>query len=204
MNNQQQLGFDNLLNSADRINTARIFERKTSHLPDMMEEGLCYYRAMIADHHAAMIDGDIDEAMRLREEAHNLATRLNDGEPGILADDDAPGCVLERETAAEAGAVPLWGQQGDFVVTVGAMRVRVEMDGMFGISTLYSTWPGFSAHAIDTDRPFLSETGYRSFLGIHADYVPGLTPESFVQGVLAEYVATTLKGRLLNIGPRFA
>jgi hypothetical protein len=199
----QQLGFDSFLTTADRANADRIFERETSHLPATMDDALPYYREMIAAHHAAMVGGDIEEAMRLREEAHNLATRLNDGQPGILAGDDAPGCVLERETAAQADVVPLWGQQGEFIVSVGAMRVRVEMDGMFGIGANYMTWPGFSAHAVDADLPFLSETGYRSFLGIHADYVPGLTPETFVLGILSEYVKRTLKGRLVGIETRY-
>lgn len=204
MSTAQQLGFDNLLNSADRINTARVFERETGHLPATMEKALPFYRALIAAHHAAMIGGDIGGALRLRGEADKLATRLNNGEPGILANDDAPGCVLARETAAATGTIPQWGQQGDFIIAIGAMRVRIEMDGIFGIGARFSTWPGFAAHAVNTDQPFLSETGYRSFLGIHADYVPGQTPESFVQGVLAEYVAKTLKGRLVNIEPRFA
>lgn len=31
----------------------------------------------------------------------------------------------------------------------------------------------FSAHAIDGDKPFLFETGYRSFMGVQAELVPG-------------------------------
>ncbi|CAN7602484.1 hypothetical protein [Pararhizobium sp. LjRoot238] len=41
--------------------------------------------------------------------------------------------MLARLTAAETGKVPLWGQTGNFVVTVRDARVRAEMDGMFGI-----------------------------------------------------------------------
>jgi len=49
------------------------------------------------------------------------------------------------------------------------MRARIELDGIFGITGSICFWPGFSARAVDYDRPFLSQTGYRSFLGIYAD-----------------------------------
>src|SRR5690606_16264225 len=108
-----------------------------------------------------------------------LALRLNDGEPGILAHEGAPGRVLTRETAAPSGTVPLWGQEGDFIITVGRMRVRIALDGLFGIASSFAFWPGFAAHAVDYDRPFISQTDYRSFLGIHAAPVPDLTPDDF-------------------------
>ncbi|TXL75134.1 hypothetical protein FHP25_14715 [Vineibacter terrae] len=196
-----QLGFEALLASAEASNHAREQERATAHLPSSMLEGIPYYRLLIRQHHAAMLAADVDEAMRLRVEAALLARRLNGGETGILADDDAPGCVLARETSAEIGTVPLWGQEGEFIVTVGAMRVRIELKGMFCIGSRVSFWPGFAAHAVDMDRPYLSETGYRSFLGIHADPVPGLLPDEFVSKVIAAHVAGELKGRLLAIKP---
>ena len=195
----QQLGFEDFLTGAEIANNAHRLERETGHLPSTMAEALPFYRDLLIAHDAAMFGGDIEEAMRLREEADKLALRLNGGNPGILADDDAPGCVLERETAARPGVIPLWGQQGDFVVGVGTMRVRIEMDGIFGIGASYSAWPGFAARAVDLDKPFLSETGYRSFLGVHADYQAGLTPEAFAEIAITEYIEEVLKGRLVNI-----
>ena len=73
------------------------------------------------------------------------------------------------------------------------------MDGVFGICATASYWPGFSAHAVDVERPFISQTGYRSFLGVHADPTPGLTPETFVAEVIAAHVRRELKGKLLRI-----
>jgi hypothetical protein len=63
-----------------------------------------------------------------------------------------------------------------------------------------SVWPGFAAHAVDYDKPFLSETGYRSFLGCHAEMVPGLTPDVFVREMLQQYVNSECKGKLRRIG----
>lgn len=198
-----QLGFDALLQTADADNRSRVFERRTAHLPSTMQEGIAHYRLLIRQHHAAMLAAAVDEVMRLRKEARLLARRLNGGDTGILADDDAPGCVLARETAAAPGEVPLWGATGEFTVTSGEMRVRIELDGMFGIGTSTGFWPGFSAHAVDPDRPFLSETGYRSFLGIYAAPVSGLLPDEFALKVIETHVARDLKGRLLAIEPRY-
>ena len=198
-----QLGFDAVLAEAETDNRARIFERETGHLPDTMDRALPFYRVLLRQHNAAMLAADVDEAMGLREEARKLALRLNSGEPGIIAGPDAPGCVLARETAATSGAVPLWGQTGDFVVNVDTMRVRIAQDGIFGIGCGFSFWPGFSAHAVEFDRPFLSGTGYRSFLGIHAQPEPGLTPDAFAHEIIAAYIERDLKGRLMLIEARY-
>lgn len=197
-----QLGFDALLQSAETENRARELARETAHLPGTMDEAIPFYRLLIRQHHAAMLAVNVDEAMRLRREADLLALRLNGGDTGILADDDAPGYVLARAAAADSGTVPLWGQDGDFLITACAMRVRIELDGMFGIGSHCVYWPGFAAHAVDFDKPFLSETGYRSFLGLHADPVAGLLPDEFAAKVIAAYVARECKGRLVSIKPR--
>jgi hypothetical protein len=63
----------------------RQIERDTAHLPCTINEALPFYPTMIERDHAAMFCGEINEAMRLREEAHNLAVRLIGGEPGIPA-----------------------------------------------------------------------------------------------------------------------
>ena len=157
---------------------------------------------MIEKHHAAMQAADIEQAMSIREEAHLLAAKLNGGTCGIIAGPDAPGCILERKSAAPPGSVPLWGQAGEFVVTVGAMRVRIELHGMFGIGSTSCLFPGFYAHAVDLDRPFLSETGFRTFLGVSGQLVPGLTTEDFARETIAAHVRQELKGRLLPIETR--
>lgn len=198
-----QLGFDDLLVSAEAANRAREFERETGHLPNTMDDALPFYRVLLRQHHAAMLAGDCDEALRLRAEADRLACRLNGGRTGIIAGPEAPGCVLMDRTAAASGTVPLWGQCGDFVFDHGGMKVRIEIEGLFGIGMGFTFWPGFSAHAVEYDRPFLSETGYRSFLGIRADPVPGLLPDEFALKVVAGYVEKELRGRLPAIAARY-
>lgn len=198
-----QLGFDNLLVSADSENVARRFARETAHLPGTMPEGIAYYRVLIKQHHAAMLAADEDTVMTLREEAHLLARKLNDGEPGILASDDAPGCVLERECTARGGEIPRWGQQGTFIITVGSMKVRIELDGMFGIGATCMYWPGFAATVVEPDKPFISGTGYRSFLGIHAERVPNLLPDEFAANVIEAHIRHHMNGKLETVAARY-
>jgi hypothetical protein len=189
----QQLGFDALLADAKHVNDARAFDKLTSHLPSTMEDALLHYRQLIARHNEAMLAAEVEAAMSIREEAHNLAVRLNGGTSlGIIADDDAPGCVLAARTAAPCGTIPLWGQDGSFIVTVEDMRVRVELEGMFGIGASFCYWPGFSAHIVDRDLPFLSETGFRSFLGSHVQACP-MTPEEFVTATLSAHIRSLRK-----------
>jgi hypothetical protein len=198
-----QLGFNSLLDEAEEANTTRTLAKELAHLPGTMDEALPFFRTLMGRHHAAMLAGDEKEAMALREEADRLATKLNDYEPGIIAGDDAPGCVLERLTRAEDGTVPLWGQTGNFAIVHGAMRVQIEMDGIFGVASNVFPWLGFAAHAVEWDKPFLSETGYRSFIGLRGSLRPGMTPDSFAREIIALHVARELKGKLLAIKPEY-
>lgn len=198
-----QLGFDALLSETDKQNANQKLDRRTAHLPNTMEDAVGFLQTLIARHHEAMLAAEIATVMALRKEAALLALHLNHGEPGIIADENAPGSVLSARTAAQDGTIPLWGQRGVFTVTACGMQVRVEIDGMFGIGATSMYWPGFSAYALDRDKPFLSETGYRSFLGIAADAVPGFTPERFCISVIERHVERELKGRLLKIAPRW-
>ena len=201
--NPNQLGFDALLIDADEANRQGAFEKEYGHLPKTMNEALPFFRSLIEKHHAAMLAADIEQVMTLRNEAHKLALRLNNGEPGILAGPDAPGCTLARLTLAEEETVPLWGQGGIFTISASEMRVRIEMDGVFGIGAPYSPWLNFCVRAVDWHKPFLSETGFRSFLGIHADLVPGLTPDAFAVKVIEGHVRSQLKGKLRPIESRY-
>lgn len=196
-----QLGFAGLLMDADTANAQRQFDRETAHLPGTLAEALPCYRGMIERHHAAMLAADIETAMAIREDAHRLAEKLDRDNRGILAGPDVPGSVLECKIAAPPGTAPVWGQAGEFVVTIGTMRVRVEITGMFGIGSTTCLFPNFSAHAVDIDRPFLSETGYRSFMGVSGQLVPGLQPEAFVREAMATHIRKDLRGCLQAIQP---
>jgi hypothetical protein len=187
MTQPQQLGFGF---------DAMLEEKQTAHLPSGFDAGIVHYRGMLERHNEAMRSGDEKTAMGIRKEANRLAVKLNDGEPGILGGPDAPGYRLMDGTAAAPGAVPMWGQKGEFDIKVGDMPVHIKMDGMLGICQSMSLWPGFSANVIEPDKPFLSETGYRSFIGVHAEPSPGLTPDAFAAEVIRHFLKTECKGKL--------
>lgn len=184
-----QLGFDDLLVETDRVNQDQAFEKKTGDLPATWEEGLPFYRDLLTEHHLHMIDAEVEKAMALRERAYDLARKLNNGQPGILADENSSGCILCRETRAAFDETPLWGQSGEFMINVKGCDIRIAMNGIFGIGGAHCYWPGFSAHAVDKTKPFISETGYRSFLGVGMEPKAETSVRSFVRALIAQCLA---------------
>ena len=194
-----QLGFGDLLADADSANERAHKARAYASLPGTEAEALRFYRALIERHHAAMLAGDAETVMALRVEAHRLAEKLNNFEPGILADDDAPGSRLDRLTRAPEGAVPLWGQSGRFVIERDGLRIDIALDGIFGLTWSVYHWPGFGAYAVDWKKPFLTETGFRSFVAINARLIPGYAPDRFAREVIEGFIARENKGKLRPI-----
>jgi hypothetical protein len=81
-----------------------------------------------------------------------------------------------------AGDVPLWGQRGQFLVADGDVRALVEYEAGYG----GPLGAHFQFHVIDLDRPFISETGYRS----HFDTARGcMTVDEVARGILAAQLA---------------
>jgi len=199
---REQLGFDGLLAETDLINDRREPERQAAHLPDNMADGLVWFKGLLVRHHTAMMAADLTQILALRDEADLLARKLNGFESGILAHDDAPGCVLERESAAAPGTIPTWGQAGEFTLVLFNIPFRIEMGGILGISS-HNHWLGFAVHAVESSRPFITDTGYRSFLGCHADPAPGITPDSHCARMIETFVAHDLGGKLVPISPRW-
>lgn len=173
---------------------------RTAHIPSTMDEAIPYYRKLIERHNNAMMAGDKDAAMAVRREADELAYKLNGNDGcGIKGGPDSIVAKLERATAAPEGTFPLWGQTGDFVIDVDGIKVRIKQDGMFAVGSHAMFWLAFGAHAVDYDKPFISETGYRSFIGIFAPPEPGVTPEAFAKGVICGNLQRERKGKPYKI-----
>lgn len=83
------------------------------------------------------------------------------------------------------------------------MALRVDMGGLFGIGATAMPFLGFSVRAVDAEKPFLSATGYRSFLGVSVEPWRGITTDGFVRRAVELHVEQELKGRLLRIDPQY-
>jgi hypothetical protein len=146
-----------------------------------------------------MLDGDFAAAHAIREGAHLLARKLDTDKCGILACDDAPGNVLAQACAAEPEMPPLWGQAGRFALHAAHMEIAITLHGMFGIGARFGDWLGFEARALHPDQPFLSGTGYRSFLGVSMPRETGVTPTDFARRIIEAFVSHELRGRLVRV-----
>ena len=195
-----QLGFDGLLREAETGNRRHRLDRQTAHLPGDMEGAIRHHRRQIEAYHAAVQALDLAAAEKIGREARLMAVRVNHGEPGILATEDSPGRVISRRRAAKAGAVPRFGQAGRFRIEIAGVPVLIALDGMFGLG---GTPPGFAAHAVDFDRPFISETGFRSFLATFRKLTGGMTTADYVTASIAAQVAGDLKGKLRPIAAEY-
>ena len=167
-----------------------------------MEAAIAFHAEQIKNHHAAMLECDFDTALAIREDARLLAAKLNGGRCGIIANEHAPGCILARECAAITG-IPLWGQDGTFTTHINGIEIIVDMEGMFGIGSTAMAYLGFSVKAANFNKLFISETGYRSFLGCSVSPEKGMTTEGVVTRILNHYIANELRGKLVTISPRF-
>jgi hypothetical protein len=193
-----QLGFDSLLDEGAANNEMHQLKAKYPGLPATWDEAIPHYRRLLERCHAAFLAADRDEIARIYDEAEAIAYLMNGDTAGILSPDGA-GTRLAAATRSQPGAVPLWGQEGEFIVEAAGCRVRIEADGIFGIATRIVLMPGFAAHAVDGTKPFISETGFRSFIGIQADIVPGMAQDEFAIALIEHHVARANKGKLVKI-----
>jgi hypothetical protein len=135
----------------------------------------------ISDFDVAVIAGEAASCDAAMSRYDAAVWKLNGGTfTGAEMDDDSAGTVLERETAARAGTTPKWGQSGEFQIRVSGLRSVLRVSHRLRIRA------HFEFHAIDSDRPYISETGYRS----HFAAVPfGRTVTEAAELIFAEFIA---------------
>ena len=150
-----------------------------AELPTDRDELRAAAVAAVVEIDAAIMRGDGAAAEAASDRYEAVIWKMNGGtHVGSMADHDAPGQVIERHCAAVPGDVPLWGQRGQFLVADGDMRALVEYEAGYG----GPLGAHFQFHVIDLDRPFISETGYRS----HFDTAQGcMTVDEVARGILA-------------------
>lgn len=152
-------------------------------LPDSREALLAHAKASMQAFDTGIMVGDEQAAQAAQVNYAAAIWYLNNRTFfGCRGGPDAPGYQVERHCAAEPGKAPRWGQQGEFLVSVGGMRVLVKTR-----DDTYAGMARFELHAIEGDRPFLTATGYRSALvPIQAGTTPEQAAAAFIGGMLAE------------------
>lgn len=136
-----------------------------------------------------------DEADASAQELDELATEMHGGTIFGRAVDDGGAVRLWRALAAPDGTPPLWGQPGWLRVAVaGGVPVDVRFYGL-------ELFRGFDAYAVDAARPFISPTGYRSFISAFGyrppDHLCAGGPVKAALAIMDAHVTEELKGQLV-------
>ena len=114
--------------------------------------------------HTAVLSFDSQGAADAGNRYEATVWKLNGGTFfGCRADDLAAGKIIETHCASALGEVPMWGQTGQFLIEVEGIRALVDFGYGYGVGGTH-----YDFHAVDLDRPFISETGYRSHLDVLA------------------------------------
>ncbi|CAM5563525.1 hypothetical protein [Eoetvoesiella caeni] len=134
-------------------------------------------------HHAVMAkDRDLQNDCAL--EYSNLVIALNGGTNLGCMVEGAPGHSLTVQCAAQPGEEPIWGQEGEFLLSAHGVTALVRVQGDVPTSRCAV---GFSFHALDPYLPFLSPTGYRSAFTVPT---PGKTVKEVAVAIMGEILET--------------
>ncbi len=148
----------------------------------------------------AIVRGDMAEAAVSARRYEAAIWKLNGGTMFAsydVASKGAPGRLVERHCRARPGQIPGWCQRGEFLLETDGIRAHVV--SRLGGGEVYRR--GLEFHAIDLDRPFISETGFLSrFVSPRA----GEGFEAHVRSVFAELVAMGRRSIRPEYGARLA
>lgn len=106
---------------------------------------------------------------------------------------------LMSKLAAPDGEVPMFGQPGRFLIELFGCHVDFRYGGLFGLG-------GGNAHVVDLDKPFFSETGYRSFQVCphdHLIHAGGLDCKAYMERVCSEQFTEGGKKKVKLHNPPF-
>lgn len=136
----------------------------------MSERAIGIARRIVERKNAAVVAGDVNGARKCDRNYDRLISALNGGTLfGSQAGPDSVGVQLNECIAAPDGTVPMWGQSGRFFIRVNGMASVVTYDAYWCMSG----FEHFEFHACEFNRPYISETGYRSDFA--HELSPGLT-----------------------------
>lgn len=116
-------------------------------------------RAAIEAAHQAILDEDEAAFEAAVQQYDGVVYALNGFTFFASETDDGGATRLRTALAAAPGAVPLWGQAGEFLIDHAGVRAIVQMNGGFGM------WGYCSLRAASAGGLFVSDTGFLSLMG---------------------------------------
>lgn len=150
-----------------------------STLPESDDDLIAYGWEVLLNYHESVMHKDEDSALRFLELREAIVWKLNGGNFFGSSCEGGGRKRLSEALAAPPGEAPYWGQDGIFVVEKKDIVAVVEYSDGFCSDH-------FSFNAIYNDKPFISETGYRSHFfvrdyGMTVKETAELVMESFLQ-----------------------
>lgn len=134
-----------------------VFWHMARSMPDGDDELMAHAGEVLESFHASVMVGSALKAMVAANRFDVLVRKMNRG--ANFASAEVRDRILDRYKP-EPGQVPLWGQDGEFRITVNDCRAWVKVS-----VARWHFMPHLEFHIIDLDRKFISETGYRSYFG---------------------------------------
>lgn len=131
--------------------------------------------------HAAILARDDDALIQARHKYAAVVWVMNGRTFFACNTPEGAGKRIAEHCRAPDGEVPMWFQNGRFLVEVEGIRCVFTINE--GIGGLFSAH--YELHAVDYDRPFVSNTGYRS---VFEDRHHGLTVDAAARAVLEKQI----------------
>lgn len=165
--------------------------RAAKGLPDTDEELIDRCRELLVEYDATIRAADRGYAEDIAEMIEQACIKLNGGDTfGSALEPNGGHYRMKHAMMAPYQSVPMWGQPGVFTIEAHGIPARIRYSGLFGVSH-----HGFDVTAVEWDKPFLSPTGYRSFLDTYWKHRldPGNTPEDYVKTIVETFMLGTGK-----------
>ena len=175
-------------------------DREMSLLASQLPEGSALpesaWQAVIKLNHA-VLRGDRYEISKAEKLYEACIWKLNGNSFfGAGADKKQAASVIEAYCQAEKGQVPLWGQNGKFVI-ISRDGIRTWVKVKRGIH-YYSA----EFHIVDLNKPFISETGFRSHIFWLKEVEQGESVSDYLSRVFNGHLDASKKPVILRPGER--
>lgn len=173
------------------LQAARAHDHVMAALPDDLRGLIAVYRDALFQLNEGVVTRDLELIAAADAVIKRAQIKANGGDNFGIAADDSPAEQLRRDAAAPIGTVPLWRQRGMFVLDIDGVPYLVQHD----------EGSSLAVHAMAKDKPFCSETGYRSLdfdLSLSALDAPSPGEAEFLGETVAQCAGRLIREAIAN------